>query len=801
MGSLARSLGVAGLCFVVAAVTGCAAQRAVRDARELVAQAKYEEGLKRVDEAAARYPQDAQVRAARLTLRDETSARLVAAASAERAAGRDASAEAVVRRLLSIDPSNARAQALLLEIERDRRLRAALTEAAQWLEQGDPRRALALVEAALKDQPRNAELRRLQRDIELRLRRDDDPTSVRLAETRPVTLEFRDANVRMIFEALSRTTGINFIVDKDVRPDLRTTIFLRQTRIEDALNLLMSSSQLAMRVLDPNTVLIYPNTAEKAKEFQDLLIRGFYLINADAKQTGNLLRSMLKLREVFVDEKLNLIVVRDSPEAVRLAERLVAMHDLTEPEVMLEVEVLEVKSSRLLELGVRFPDSFSLTPLSATGGSGQLTLSDLRNINDSRVGVSTPSVLLNFKREVGDLNVLANPRIRARNKEKARILIGDRVPVITTTTSSQFVTESVQYVDVGIKLEVEPSVSFDDEVAIKVALEVSSLAREIRTSTGSLAYQIGTRSANTALRLRDGETQLMGGLISNEDRTSSSRVPGAGDLPLIGRLFSSQRDDTQKTEIVLSITPRLIRPARLPDANQSEFWSGTETTLRGRPLTLAVASPAPAQRQDNGVAAAGVPAAVPVSTRGAAGAEPAELKPAPAVTSAAAPGTKVAATTAAREPRRDIATPVVTRKPPAQALAQLFGPSAVNAGDEFEVQVRLRIDGGLRAMPLQIGFDPARLQVVEVTEGGFLKHGGGATSFSHQVVAQEGRVQMSAQRAGDEGIQGEGLLATIKLKAASRGTASVSLRSGVALGVGGVDPDTILGPALDVQIQ
>jgi general secretion pathway protein D len=196
-----------------------------------------------------------------------------------------------------------------------------------------------------------------------------------------------------------------------------------------------------------------------------------------------------------------------------------------------------------------------------------------------RLTFSDPLFLLTLRQQDGITSVLANPRIRVRNREKARIHIGDRVPVITTTAAATggFVSESVNYLDVGLKLEVEPLIYLDDEVGIKVALEVSNIAREIKSvGSATLAYQIGTRNATTVLRLRDGETQVLAGLISDEDRRSANRVPGIGDWPMIGRLFSATRDNKVKTEIVLLITPRLVRTLTRPEARLVEFAAGTE---------------------------------------------------------------------------------------------------------------------------------------------------------------------------------------------------------------------------------
>jgi general secretion pathway protein D len=305
------------------------------------------------------------------------------------------------------------------------------------------------------------------------------------------------------------------------------------------------------------------------------------------KQTANMIRTLVKTRDIFIDEKLNLLIIKDTPNAIRLAERLIAAQDLAEPEVMLEVEVLEIGSNKLLELGVRFPDSLAVSLVGAAGTPGTITLPEWQNRSSQLVSLSftNPLFLLNLRQTDGSTNVLANPRIRVKNRGKARVHIGDRVPVITTTAAASggFVSESVTYLDVGLKLEVEPVIHLDDEVAINVALEVSNIAREIRSatsasSTGTLTYQIGTRTASTSLRLRDGETQVLAGLISDEDRRTANRVPGIGEFPVVGRLFSSTRDSVTKTEIVLLITPRLVRTLARPDARSLEFAAGTEAS-------------------------------------------------------------------------------------------------------------------------------------------------------------------------------------------------------------------------------
>jgi general secretion pathway protein D len=301
-----------------------------------------------------------------------------------------------------------------------------------------------------------------------------------------------------------------------------------------------------------------------------------------------MIRALVKTRDLFIDEKLNLLVIKDTPNAVRLAERLIAAQDLAEPEVMLHVEVMEIGSSRLLELGIKYPDSLAYSLVGAAGTAGVVTLPEWLNRGSELVQLrfTDPLFLFQLRQEDGTTNLLANPRIRVKNKEKARVHIGDRVPVITTTAAATggFVSESVSYLDVGLKLEVEPLIYLDDEVGIRISLEVSNIAREIRSvGSNTVAYQIGTRNASTMLRLRDGETQVLAGLISDEDRRTAQRVPGLGDLPVLGRLFSHTRDNLVKTELVLLITPRLVRTLQRPGVRSVEFPAGTEMSTGASP--------------------------------------------------------------------------------------------------------------------------------------------------------------------------------------------------------------------------
>jgi len=284
---------------------------------------------------------------------------------------------------------------------------------------------------------------------------------------------------------------------------------------------------------------------------------------------------------------------------VRVVEKLIATHDLAEPEVMLEVEVLEIGQTQLRDLGIQWPSQVAVGLVGAAGVAGQVTGSEFRSLNGNlvRVTVPDPFAVLQLREVAGRTNLLANPRIRVKNKEKARIHIGDRVPVITTTAGATgFVAESVNYLDVGLKLEVEPQVFLEDDVGIRIGLEVSTISSQVTTTSGTVAYQVGTRNAGTVLRLRDGETQVLAGLIDDEDRRQATQVPGLARLPLIGRLFGTHNDTANKTEIVLLITPRVLRNIERPSAELEQFSSGSAMELGGG-ASAGEAAPQPAQAQ------------------------------------------------------------------------------------------------------------------------------------------------------------------------------------------------------------
>ena len=705
------------LLLVAATVAGCAGQKLHRDGMALLEQGRPEEGLVKLEQASKAEPDNLPYRTAWLRNREQTTNRLLAAANNERAAGRLDAAQAIYERILKIDPDHGRARLGLEELASDRRHDAMIEEARGLLKKGDLDAARSALKPIFLENQKHGHALLLQRQIDEQAAKGlMAGPSLRAKFKKPVTLQFRDANVKMVFEALSRTSGINVLLDKDVKPDIKTSIFVKDVSVEDAIDLILMQSQLERKIISDNTVFIYPNTPAKIKEYQDLKIRSFHLTNADPKQMLTMIKTLLKTKDIFVHEKTNSLVMRDTPEAIRLAEKMVADQDLADPEVMLEVEVLEISRSRLSEIGIKYPSQLTFTARGAAVGVDTPTVNELRQLNGANIVTGPPlSVTLNLLLQDGDTNLLASPRIRARNREKAKIMIGDRVPVITNavtpvSTGSPVITGNVQYLDVGLKLEVEPEVHMDNEVSIKVGLEVSSIVKEVLNAvSGTLAYQVGTRNTSTTLRLKDGETQILAGLINDEDRNTANKVPGIGDLPLIGRLFSSHRDNGAKTEIVLSITPRIVGNHRLPDAREVEYWSGTESSLRSDPLVMKPLG------------------TVAVSSSASAFTGASAVRPQPAIASHNA---------------------AVATQP---LLFSWQGPKQAKVGDKISLTLNTQSPQEVSSFGFLVGFDPAVLKAADVAEGDFMKQDNLPSNFTRTIDQESGQVLIDLKGAAPGG--------------------------------------------------
>ncbi|MDB5811735.1 MAG: hypothetical protein JWN94_3857 [Betaproteobacteria bacterium] len=743
--------------FALLVLAGCAAQVSHREGMALMDQGRYEEGVAKLSEAARRAPGDLEYRKDFALARERAVNRYISNGNDARMAERFDFAEQAYRQALRVDPANGRAQSGLEALEVDRRHAQIIIAAEALFKKNNPEAASARLKEVFLERPNNTKALHLQRQINERLAKDLGVSPTLSSNFRkPVTLQFRDANLKMVLESISKTSGINILLDKDVRADLKTTIFAQGTSVEDTINLILLQNQLEKKVLSDNTIFVYPNVPTKNKDYQELKVRSFHLVNADVKLVQTMLKTILKTRDIFINEKTNSIIVRDTPDAIDLAAKLIADQDIADPEIMLEVEVMEITHKLLSQLGIQYPDQITLTPPTPSGG---FTVGALREAYSSATARNNllvspvPSLTLNAHLDTTNANLLASPRVRVRNHEKAKILIGDRVPVLTNSvtpvaTGAPVVTGSVSYIDVGLKLDVEPDIHADGEVGIKVSMEVSNIVSQVtNTVSGTVAYQIGTRTASTVLRLKDGETQVLAGLISDNDTRTANMIPGLGQLPVLGRLFGTRGKNEAKTEIVLSITPRIVGRTNQQDAQLMEFWSGTETSIRSAPIVL---------RQPGSVAMSSGTGAPPPPQTARPAASPA--RPAPA-----------------------------SGQP---LLLTWEGPAQAKVGERFTLTLVAKAEDAVRNLGMQISFNPEALKAVEVVEGSLLKQQKVTSTFTRDINQRSGQIGVELTGAGEQGAKGTGSVAAITFEVVAASAIS-------DITVTRVDASAISGDALD----
>ncbi|HET6412535.1 MAG TPA: secretin N-terminal domain-containing protein [Anaeromyxobacter sp.] len=742
----------------------------------------YEESIADLEKAVQENPESLELRLDLAGRREVAVQRLLAAADSARARGDGDAAATAYGRVLGIDPRNDRALRGLDGVQADRRHAEKTAKAAELFAAKKLDLAETEVRAVLDEDPSFPAASSLLSKIEQARGPTGAVSHLRTREDRPVTLEFRDAPTKMVFEALARQTGINFVFDKDVKSDSKTTIFVNQVPVEQAIDVILAQNQLGRQVLSENTVLVYPDTPAKQKDYRDEIVHTFYLTNAAPKDAEALLKTVLGSKTLFIDERSSTLVLRDTPEHVRMAEKLVASLDVAEPEVIMEVQVLEVTHSLAEQLGVNYPANIALSttkpPNSNNPGQAGLVLSDLGKQNASTIVVSNLGISVDISKMVGVTNVLSTPRIRARNKEKAKILIGNRLPVVTSgtsaTTGGTFATSNVQYLDVGLTLEVQPTVHNDGEVAIKVAFEISSIVKTITVPIGNggttLAYEIGTRNANTLLELNDGETQVLAGLIQDSDQRNMTGLPFLSELPILGRLFGSAGKNRDKSEIILSITPRIVRTQPRPTSETTEFWYGSESQTRTAPLgSSAATSAAPTSAPSGPVVPGGVfggggavenapgapgssgPRAVPSRIDATARPPPAAGAPG----AKAAPAGKVAAPPAAAEAAAAEQGGTADTAP----KVTIEGPDTAKVGDEISVSVNLSSTAPLGRIRTQVAFDATALQLVSAEPGDLASSG-----EAPKVETRAGGVQLELASSEGAPVSGGGSLINLRLR-------------------------------------
>uniref|UniRef100_A0A831UGU0 Type II secretion system protein n=1 Tax=Geobacter metallireducens TaxID=28232 RepID=A0A831UGU0_GEOME len=712
---------------------------------------------------------------------------------------------------IALDQTLERAKQQSEKLIRTRNSRVYYKEGQDLEKANKPREALQAYRKALDLDVENKDVQEaLERLLQTKKTRLEG-YELNLKSTKPITLKFKDAKLKDVFYIITQLSGINFIFDEGVK-DQNVTIFLENASFQQALDILTNMNKLGKKVLNESTIVIFQKTPEKSKQYEDLVVKTFFLNTLDAKKAVNLLRTMLQVRKVYVNEELNAIVLRDTPELVDVAQKILEANDIPDAEVLLDVEVIEISKENTEAFGL----TLSQYSVSGTFAKGNTFLSDKLvapestdittppdnllsfNFGTPHGFITVPQATYNFGKTISNGETLANPKIRVKNRDKAKFNVGTRVPITTTSTTGTTggFSVNVQYVDVGVKVNAEPTVQLNNEISIKLSLEVSQIVGAPRdVGDGTTVVTIGTRNLDTVLNLKDGETSIIGGLIQDSNNKSSKRIFLLGDIPLIGPLLSGNNKSKTKSELVLAITPRLVRSISIPDADVITFWSGKEDEPSViKPFSSFELEPEFAAGQSK---AAKVPVAPPAPASAAphpvAPQQPVPGGPTPAAAPQAsqlmppAPGQLAVPPSAAQSP---VASPLPVPGPaaapaaaapapvtPVRGSLNIAAPAAVDLGSQFKVEIRVSDVKGLVKAPFVLLYDPIFIEYVGAAEGTFLNRDGKPTSFSAQADKAKGRVTISMARTGAEGIDGAGPLLTATFAAKNKGPASLGLQS------------------------
>ena len=429
----------------------------------------------------------------------------------------------------------------------------------------------------------------------------DLPQNVKM----PAALTFRDASSRDVFTAIARFANISLVFDSTFR-ETPITVDLRNASLEAALTSVAGVTRTFFRVTAPATVVVIPDTQAKRREYEEEVVRTFYLSNADLKETTDLLRLVLDARRISTTTATNAVTIKDTPERVAAAARVLSAIDKARPEVIIDVELLEVDRTRLQEYGLQIaspgsPGINGSVSVNPPGGNQTFTLQSLRNLSQSDVLLANlPSLYYRLLKTDTHTRTLANPQLRTSDGTTAQARFGEQVPVPSTTfapfatggTPQQPITSYV-YQNIGVNIDITPRTHHDDDVTLVLKVAVTSVSG---SGFGGLPT-FGNREISTVIRLRDGETNMLAGLIRDDERRTLEGIPGLSDIPGVGRLFGHTLKTTDQTDIVLTLTPHIIRVLDLNEADLRAFRVGRDTLelLPEAPAALPVPATEPAQ--------------------------------------------------------------------------------------------------------------------------------------------------------------------------------------------------------------
>lgn len=638
----------------------------------------------------------------------------------------------------------------------------------------------------------------------------------------PISLEFPKAvSVFDIYKAMGTAFGINILFDPKLR-DQQVAIELRDVVAQDALEILMRTANHFYKVLDEQSIIVAEDSPQNRRNYEDLVIQTFFLSNAEVKEVMTMLRSLVGAKNVASNDQLNAIVLRDTADKVKVAERIIHTNDKARGEVVIDVELLQVNGTKIRELGAQLSQNFVVQSFDSGGDApGNVRVSDLEFINQGNWFVTIPNITYNFLKNSSDAELLASPQIRISDGEQATLHIGDRIPIpVTSFNTSQTVggnivpLTSFQYQDIGIRLDLEPRIHHNKEISLQLQVEVSDLNGFVEGSGGQNQPIIGTRTIESTIRLKNGETNFLAGLIRTGETTSESGVPGLSDIPVLGRLFSNKRTERTRTDLVLTLTPHIIRTPDITEEDLLPIWVGTEAniTFRGgsprvesevegpfdegsgtdaeriremirrRIQNLPRGLQRDGQQDDESETPTGIdlaPSAAPGDVFGREldddNEDPEEEFDDDGSISDRSliivPGSfgEVPAEVADSVLRSAVVEEAVV-PPPGSGLRLVLAPevSTVDLGELFEVEILVETGQLVAHLPLTLTFDPAVLEFVRFRPGDFL--GGASDAEVLATSTVPGKVVIGASRSGpNQGVRGSGALASATFRAVGPG--------------------------------
>jgi len=672
---------------------------------------------------------------------------------------------------MGLDPEKAEHHSALNDVWRLKNAQQTFLDAKNMEGLGRFDEALTLYESAVELDPSLTEaVEGITRVVQLQ-----KATQTIGGSAEPVTLRFQNTRLKQVFEILARTANIDILFDKDVRDDL-VTIFTKDTPFDEALNLILTTNQLFAKRVGPDRLLVIPDTKQKREQYDDLQIRTFYLSNAKAKDIANLLRTILETKRVYVNEPLNTVVIRDEPDKIGLAEQIILANDRQDSEVLFDIEVLEVNRTKSRKTGLNFAKQagFGIFPDGATSFSTirqTFTFKNLTSLGqDSFLFTFPSSVLLNFFKQESDAKTLSNPKLRVLNNQKASINVGDKQPILLSTTNvlpgqaatgavpTTSTVTSIEFKDTGIKVTVEPTIHLNNAITLRLQIEVTRLGDRVilQTSPEISQFRFGTRTADTALNMRDGETVILAGLIAEEDRRSREAVPGIDDIPGLGSLLSNQDTDKVTTEVILVITPHIVRSVQPPQLAKQTLWSGTANQYTTKPM---FSQPKPV-----------VSALTTMETTDSS--ESSSFPQDPQLAEGKPPTQK------SMEPDSGGAAQSATGTPRLQILP---AAASVKVGEQISLTIQGQDLSSVGKTSLTLTYDPAVLSFTQATEGTVWTSQQMAPSLTVSAVPHLGQLVLQM---GQEGIsvQGNGSFATVVFEATGTGTSNIHIQQSTVLG-------------------